>query len=48
MLGSKLVNNLKLDLESLMNEKARFNIALKRYVNTYSFYTVHEFLLPEK
>jgi hypothetical protein len=30
-----------------MNEKAKFKIALKQYLNTHSFYSVYEFLLPE-
>jgi hypothetical protein len=30
-----------------MNEKARFKIALKQYLNTHSFYSVDEFPLPK-
>jgi hypothetical protein len=35
-------------LKSLMNEKALFKIALKQYLNTHSFYFVHEYLLNKK
>jgi hypothetical protein len=38
-------NNLPPSLKSLMNEKAKFKIALKQYLNTHSFYSVDEFLL---
>jgi len=27
-----------------MNKKAQFKVALKRYLNTHSFYSVEEFL----
>jgi hypothetical protein len=30
-----------------MNEKAQFKVALKRYLNTHSVYSVDEFLLPK-
>jgi len=36
----KLLSNLR----SLMNKKAQFKIALKRYLNTHSFYSVEELL----
>jgi hypothetical protein len=28
-----------------MNKKEEFKVALKRYLNTYSFYSVEEFLM---
>jgi hypothetical protein len=39
----KMFNNLQSGLKSLMNEMAKFKEALKRYLNTYSFYFVDEF-----
>jgi hypothetical protein len=36
----KIFNSLPSDLKILMNEKAQFKIALKRYSNTHSFYSV--------
>jgi hypothetical protein len=30
-----------------MNEKGEFKVALERYLNTHSFYSVDEFLLSE-
>jgi hypothetical protein len=46
--GIKSFNNLPSDLKSLMNEKTKFKIALKRYLNTHSFYSVNEYLLSKK
>jgi hypothetical protein len=34
-------------IKCLMNEKAKFEVALKRYLNTHSFYSVDEFLLSK-
>jgi hypothetical protein len=45
--GIKIFNNLPSGLKSLMNEKAQFKVALKRYLNTHSFYSVDEFLLSK-
>jgi hypothetical protein len=42
--GIKIFNNLPSSLKCLMNEKAQFKVALKRYLNTHSFYSVDEFL----
>jgi hypothetical protein len=42
--GIKIFNNLPSSLKSLMNEKAEFTVALKRYSSTHSFYSVDEFL----
>jgi hypothetical protein len=45
--GINIFNNLPSSLKSLMNEKAEFKVALKRYLNTCSFYSVDEFLLSK-
>jgi hypothetical protein len=45
--GIKIFNNLPSSLKSLVNEKARFKVALKRYLNTHSFYSVDEFLVSK-
>jgi hypothetical protein len=42
--GVKIFNNLPSNLRSAMNKKAQFKVALKRYLNTHSFYPVEEFL----
>jgi hypothetical protein len=44
----KFFNNLPSDLKSFMKEKARFKTALKRYLNTCSFYSLDEYLLSKK
>jgi IS1 family transposase len=43
----KIFNNLRSSFKSLMNEKAKFKVALKRYLNTHTFYSVDEFLLSK-
>jgi hypothetical protein len=43
--GIKICNNLPSYLKRLINEKARFKIAIKQYLNTHSFYSVEEYLL---
>jgi hypothetical protein len=45
--GIKIFNKLPLNIKSLMKEKARFKIALKRYLLTHSYYSVDEYLLSE-
>jgi hypothetical protein len=45
--GIKMFNCLPSCLKSLMNEKAKFKEALKRYLNTHSFYSVDEFLVSK-
>jgi hypothetical protein len=45
--GIKIFNNLPSSLKSLMNEKGEFKVALKRYLNTHSFYSIDEFLLSK-
>jgi len=43
--GIKIFNSLLTNLRSLMNKKAQFKVALKRYLNTHSFYSVEEVLM---
>jgi len=43
MLASKS-SSLPSNLRSLMNKQTQFKVALKRYLNTHSFYSVEEFL----
>jgi hypothetical protein len=45
--GIKIFNNLPSSLKSLMNDKAKFKVALKQYLNTHAFYSVDEFLLSK-
>jgi hypothetical protein len=45
--GIKLFNNLPSSLKSLMNEKAKFKVVPKQYLNTHAFYSVDEFLLSK-
>jgi IS1 family transposase len=42
--GIKIFNSLPSDLRCLMNKQTQFKVALKRYLNTHSFYSVEEFL----
>jgi hypothetical protein len=42
--GIKIFNRLLSNLRSLMNKKAQYKAALKRYLNTHPFYSVEEFL----
>jgi hypothetical protein len=42
--GIKIFNRLPSNLRSLMNKKAQFEVALKRYLNTHCFYSVEELL----
>jgi hypothetical protein len=43
--GIKIFNSLPSSLTSGVNKKSQFKVALKRYLNTHSFYTVDEFLM---
>jgi hypothetical protein len=45
--GINIFNNLPASLKSLMNEKAKFKIVLKQYLNAHSFYSVDQLLLPK-
>jgi hypothetical protein len=46
--GIKIFNNLPSDIKSLMKEKARFKIILKRYLITHLYCSVDEYLLSGK
>jgi hypothetical protein len=46
--GIKIFSNLPSDLKCLVNEKAWFKVVLKWYLNTHSFYSVDEYILPRK
>jgi hypothetical protein len=41
--GIKIFNSLPPNLRSVMNKRAPYKVALKRYLNTHSFYSVEEF-----
>jgi hypothetical protein len=43
--GIKIFYSLPSSLTSLVNKMAQFEVALKRYLITYSFYSVDEFLM---
>jgi hypothetical protein len=43
--GIKIFNSIPPSLTSLVNKKAQFEVALKRYLITHSFYPVDEFLM---
>jgi hypothetical protein len=45
--GIKIFNSLPSSLTSLVNKKSQFKVALKRYLNTHSCYSVNEFLMFE-
>jgi hypothetical protein len=45
--GIKIFNNLTSSLNSLMNEKVQFKVALKRYLTTHSFHSDDEFLMSK-
>jgi hypothetical protein len=42
--GMKIFSNLPRSLTNLKNEKAKFKVAIRKYFNTYSFYSIYEFL----
>jgi hypothetical protein len=42
-----ILHNLPSNLKSLMNEKVKFKEALNRYLDTYPFYSVDEFLVSK-
>jgi hypothetical protein len=42
--GIRIFSNLPRSLTNIKNEKAQFKIALRRYLNAHSFYSVDEFL----
>jgi hypothetical protein len=43
--GIKIFNILPHSLKILKNEKAKFKVALRKYLNTQSFYSIDEFLM---
>jgi hypothetical protein len=43
--GIKTFNSLPSNLRRPVNRKSQFKVALKRYLNTHSFYSVEEFLM---
>jgi hypothetical protein len=43
--GIRIFNTLPLRLINFKNERAKFKVALKRYLNTHSFYSVDEFVM---
>jgi IS1 family transposase len=43
--GIRIYNSLPSSLTSLKNGKAKFKVALKRYLNTHSFFSVDEFFM---
>jgi hypothetical protein len=43
--GIKIFNSLPRNLTILKNEKAKFKAALRKYLNTHSFYSVDEFFV---
>jgi hypothetical protein len=45
--GIKIFNDLPSSLESLMNEKVQFKVALKRYLHTHPFCSEDELLLSK-
>jgi hypothetical protein len=43
--GIRILSSLQHSLTNLKNEKAQFKVALRRYLNAHSFYSVDEFLV---
>jgi len=43
--GIKIFNSLPRNLTILKNEKAKFKAALRKYLNTHSFYSGDEFFM---
>jgi len=43
-LGIKFFNNLPLEIKNVAGNQKNFKIALKKFLHTYSFYTVEEYL----
>jgi hypothetical protein len=41
----RIFNNLPYSVKNLKSEKAQFKVALRRYLNAHSFYSVDEFLM---
>jgi hypothetical protein len=43
--GIRIFNSLPYSVTNLKNEKAQFQVALRRYLNAHCFYSVDEFLM---
>jgi hypothetical protein len=43
--GIKIFNNIACSLKILKDEKAKFKVALRKYLNTHSFYSVNELFM---
>jgi hypothetical protein len=43
--GIRIFNRLPLSLISFKNEKTKFKVALRKYLNTHSFYSVDEYFM---
>jgi len=43
-LGIKIFNNLPLEIKNVAGNQKKFKIALKKFLYTYSFYTMEEYL----
>jgi len=42
--GTKIFNNLPLEIKNVAGNQKKFKIALKKFLYTYSFYTMEEYL----
>jgi len=42
--GIKIFNNLPLEIKNIADNQNKFKIALKKFLHTYSFYTIEEYL----
>jgi len=42
--GIKIFNNLPLEIKNVAGNQKKFKIALKKFLQTYSFYTIEEYL----
>jgi len=43
-LGIKIFNDLRLEIKNVAGNQKKFKIALKKFLNTYSFYTMEKYL----
>ena len=42
--GIKIFNNLPLEIKNVTGKQKKFKIALKKFLYTYSFYTMEEYI----
>ena len=42
--GIKIFSNLPLEIKNIADNKNKFKIALNKFLHTYSFYTIEEYL----